>query len=370
VDAAFASHPTFADASLPLAAKLEALPSCAHCAACRSALHDSASAAALAVDASSAETCARVAAAATRMYNLQAIELSLPARDVATLRNAAYERLVTGLPSRARVAALHMQEVSALESAANGAEALRVALLVAPGALTRLRLSSVRAPDAGAPALLATPAVQSAFQALAPSLRVLDMSDCRVGVHLASIAGLHQLQTLVMRGTELGARGAVVLGQHLSELTELKRLELDWNYICSRGAEAVAAGLAALPQLTYLDLSNNEVDALGACALAPCLSCLTCLQHLDLSENHFGWEGADATGPSLFWMRQLTYLSMSANGAQPRRVGAGDRLYRKCDIVAASRPFAQRCAARVSSMPAATAGRPGCAAGATPGGRW
>jgi Leucine Rich repeat len=358
------------------------------------------------VDASSAEACARVATAATRMHDLQAIELSLPARDVATLllhcaalpRNAAaaYERLAADLPSRARVAALHIQEVSALESVANGAEALRSALLVAPGGLTRLRL---RAPHAGAPPLLAMPALQSAFQALSPSLRVLDMSGCRVGVHgtaalqyvsaltsltaldlaynaleltpggaersvssivailgrlqslehlslrsnpigmvlfhlvtpcladlprlrsldlrdtcaggttsskvtsafinmlqngelrgicfsplltrldlsynglqgalcgpkVPCIAGLHRLQTLVMRGVELGARGAAVVGQHLSGLTELKRLELDWNYIGSRGAEAIAAGLVALPQMAYLDLIMSSIHWGRAC---------------------------------------------------------------------------------------------------------
>jgi len=140
----------------------------------------------------------------------------------------------------------------------------------------------------------------------------------------------------------MDSSGGVSLAEAIKNMTTLKKLDLDYNYIQDEGAAAVATALQHMPamaamefkangigdvgikaisvelwhtpQLTHLDLERNKIGPSGARALAAALRKTPMLMFLSLGENKIGDAGAKALAQVLRHMPSLTGLDVSSNG--------------------------------------------------------
>jgi uncharacterized protein (TIGR02996 family) len=185
--------------------------------------------------------------------------------------------------------------------------------------LARLSLAVNDLTAAAVEALRASPHLQQ--------LRHLDVAHNRIGPRVAVALDLPALESLSLRGTDLGAEGARLIGAartealvHLdlsgcllgpddvealadaSALGRLTELNLDWNTIGPRGAAAIAASprFARLQSLVLSGAPNRVSNAIsddGATALAASAH-LERLARLDLTANGIGDRGALAIARS------------------------------------------------------------------------
>ena len=86
------------------------------------------------------------------------------------------------------------------------------------------------------------------------------------GVRTLALAHFPQLESLDLRGCEIGAEGADAIAAASHQKPKLWALDLSMNALGDGGARALAQ--AHFPQLESLDLSSNEIGAEGEAALA------------------------------------------------------------------------------------------------------
>jgi hypothetical protein len=111
-----------------------------------------------------------------------------------------------------------------------------------------------------------------------------------------------ELETLSLRGCEVGDAGATALAGALEQNAALKTLDLAHSNIGTAGAEALAYALETNTALAAIDLRGNPIGSAGMDALAHALEHNTVLQSLDLPHlggdvGGNGVEGATAPSP-------------------------------------------------------------------------
>ncbi|XP_012632680.2 leucine-rich repeat-containing protein 45 [Microcebus murinus] len=151
-------------------------------------------------------------------------------------------------------------------------------------------------------------------------LRELVLSDCMLSEEGATLL-LQGLCTntvvwlLDLKGNNLQAAGAEVLGKLLRQNKSIQSLILEWNHL---GAwedtfATFCGGLAANGTLRQLDLRNNQISHKGAEELALALKGNASLQQLDLRWNNIGLLGGRALVNCLPSNRTLWRLDLVGN---------------------------------------------------------
>nr|XP_012632680.1 leucine-rich repeat-containing protein 45 isoform X3 [Microcebus murinus] len=151
-------------------------------------------------------------------------------------------------------------------------------------------------------------------------LRELVLSDCMLSEEGATLL-LQGLCTntvvwlLDLKGNNLQAAGAEVLGKLLRQNKSIQSLILEWNHL-GAWEDAFATfcgGLAANGTLRQLDLRNNQISHKGAEELALALKGNASLQQLDLRWNNIGLLGGRALVNCLPSNRTLWRLDLVGN---------------------------------------------------------
>ncbi|XP_007957755.1 leucine-rich repeat-containing protein 45 [Orycteropus afer afer] len=146
-------------------------------------------------------------------------------------------------------------------------------------------------------------------------LRDCMLSEAGTRLLLQGLCSNTVVRLLDLKGNNLCAVGAEVLGKLLRQNKSIQSLNLEWN---SLGAweEAFATfcmGLGANEALRQLDLRNNQVNHRGAEELALALNSNSSLQQLDLRWNSIGLLGGRALLSSLPSNRTLWRLELAGN---------------------------------------------------------
>jgi len=154
-----------------------------------------------------------------------------------------------------------------------------------------------------------------------PNLRILDLSDCQIGVEgldaLQKLLVQTSLTTLLLASNPLGPSSCVPLASILTTAQKIQFLSLA---SCEIGDEGVITLSKSTPtQLRQLDLSNNQIGHVGAKALAVALKeNLKELLVLRIANNPLGNEGIVeiSTAITNFEELDLTQTSCGINGAK------------------------------------------------------
>ena len=110
-----------------------------------------------------------------------------------------------------------------------------------------------------------------------------------------------EVRTLVMRGNNIGAEGAVALSDMLKVNRGLTSVNLEWNHIgySDHAMASLSAALEVNDSVRELDLRNNSINHEGARVLSQGLSLNTTLHKLDLRWNGIGDAGAAAIAAAI-----------------------------------------------------------------------
>lgn len=118
--------------------------------------------------------------------------------------------------------------------------------------------------------------------------------------------------------------GIPFLATAIANMTALRKLDLEYNFISPLGMKSLVKGLWHCKKLEYLNLRDDEIQDEGVRWLATLLPELLSLRYLDLAKNEISSEGLAQLAvvlprcPSLKNLR-LNYLrlDMSGGGIQP-----------------------------------------------------
>ncbi|KFO91025.1 Leucine-rich repeat-containing protein 45, partial [Buceros rhinoceros silvestris] len=123
------------------------------------------------------------------------------------------------------------------------------------------------------------------------------------------------VKSLDLKGNNLRALGAEVLGKLLLQNKSIRSLILEWNNLgmWEEAFSFFCQGLGANNFLQRLDLRNNQIDHRGAGELAVALKQNTSLQELDLRWNNIGLLGGRALLNCLHSNRTLKKLELAGN---------------------------------------------------------
>uniref|UniRef100_K9IM92 Putative leucine-rich repeat-containing protein 45 n=1 Tax=Desmodus rotundus TaxID=9430 RepID=K9IM92_DESRO len=151
-------------------------------------------------------------------------------------------------------------------------------------------------------------------------LTELVLSDCMLSEEgatllLQGLCANTVLRFLDLKGNNLQASGAEVLGKLLRQSTSIQSLTLEWNSL-GTWEDAFATfcrALAGNGVLRQLDLRNNQISHQGAEELALALKSNTSLQQLDLRWNNIGLLGGRALVNCLPSNRTLWRLELAGN---------------------------------------------------------
>lgn len=205
-------------------------------------------------------------------------------------------------------------------------------------------ISDVIAGRPEAEALQVLKALASSFEARAPELTALDVSDNALGqkgidsllpllqapalheLHVCnngmSAAAAEQLETLVAaealeklqyHNNMSGDGGAFALAKIIEKATSLKDLRFSGTRAGRPGSLAVAKSLSSVSMLTKLDLADNVLGTEGGEAIAAFLKIEPPLEHLSLRDCALGDEGWEPVAEALVSSKQLTHLDVSGN---------------------------------------------------------
>lgn len=132
---------------------------------------------------------------------------------------------------------------------------------------------------------------------------------------LTGLIGNSSLKVLDLKGNNLRAAGAEVLGRLLQQNKSLSRLVLEWNALglWEEAFSLFCEGLALNPSLKQLDLRNNQINHQGASELAQALRRNGSLEVLDLRWNNIGLLGGRALLESLQKNTCLVQLEITGN---------------------------------------------------------
>lgn len=103
-----------------------------------------------------------------------------------------------------------------------------------------------------------------------------------------------------------------MLGPHLVSITSLEQLDLSSNELGAEGARVLTQYLTNLSLLRCLGLRGHNIGAEGARTLA-LIGCLNALQHLDVCLNHIQDGGARALGIHLATLLSLRQVLLDFN---------------------------------------------------------
>lgn len=132
---------------------------------------------------------------------------------------------------------------------------------------------------------------------------------------LSGLIGTVSLKVLDLKGNNLRAAGAEVLGRLLAQNKSLNRLVLEWNALglWEEAFSLFCEGLALNPGLKHLDLRNNQINHQGASELAQALRRNSSLEVLDLRWNNIGLLGGRSLLEALQKNTCLVQLEMAGN---------------------------------------------------------
>lgn len=151
-----------------------------------------------------------------------------------------------------------------------------------------------------------------------PNLSQVLLKECKISDDFAQalaekLSQMKDLKTLDVSNNYIGSKGAQALGLDtiepdgsvVSPLGNLQTLDVSNNHIGDAGAEA----LRWLEHLQTLDVSNNRIGAAGAEALGQLVN----LQTLNVGSNYIGFVGAEALGQ----LEHLQNLNIAGNQIGP-----------------------------------------------------
>lgn len=132
---------------------------------------------------------------------------------------------------------------------------------------------------------------------------------------LTGLIGNTFLKTLDLKGNNLRASGAEILGRLLAQNRSLTRLVLEWNALglWEEAFSLFCEGLALSPSLKQLDLRNNQISHQGASELAHALRRNSSLEVLDLKWNNIGLLGGRTLLEAVQKNTCLVQLEMAGN---------------------------------------------------------
>ncbi|KAK7919512.1 hypothetical protein WMY93_010796 [Mugilogobius chulae] len=132
---------------------------------------------------------------------------------------------------------------------------------------------------------------------------------------LTGLIGSTSLKVLDLKGNNLRATGAEVLGRLLAQNNSLSRLILEWNALGLWGDafSLFCEGLASNSSLKQLDLRNNQINPQGASELSQALRRNSSLEMLDLRWNNIGLLGGRSILEALQKNKSLIQLEMAGN---------------------------------------------------------
>ena len=129
------------------------------------------------------------------------------------------------------------------------------------------------------------------------------------GVRTLALAHFPQLESLDLRGCEIGAEGADAIAAASHQKPKLWALDLSMNALGDGGARALAQ--AHFPQLEWLFLRCCQIGPEGAAAIAAASPRLPKMRHLELFGNSLCSNGARALAQAHF--PQLERLNLVGN---------------------------------------------------------
>ncbi|XP_020773844.1 leucine-rich repeat-containing protein 45 [Boleophthalmus pectinirostris] len=152
------------------------------------------------------------------------------------------------------------------------------------------------------------------------SVTELLLSDCMLSEEgaialLTGLIGNTSLKVLDLKGNNLRAAGAEVLGRMLAQNNSLNRLVLEWNALglWDEAFSLFCEGLASNSSLKELDLRNNQINPQGASELSQALRRNNSLEMLDLRWNNIGLLGGRSLLEALQKNKCLVQLEMAGN---------------------------------------------------------
>ena len=93
------------------------------------------------------------------------------------------------------------------------------------------------------------------------------------------------LQDLDIGGNDLLAVGATIIAKSLKKISTLTKLYINKNKITSEAADDIAAALSCNPHLEEFDISENNIDGRGGAKLAKSLQQISTLKKLFVNHN-------------------------------------------------------------------------------------
>lgn len=151
-------------------------------------------------------------------------------------------------------------------------------------------------------------------------VKELLLSDCMLSEEgaIALLTGLisnTSLKVLDLKGNNLRAGGAEVLGKLLAQNNALNRLVLEWNAlgVWDEAFSLFCEGLASNVSLRHLDLRNNQISHHGASELALALKRNSTLEVLDLRWNNIGLLGGRSLLEAMQKNKSIVQLEMAGN---------------------------------------------------------
>ncbi|XP_072312467.1 leucine-rich repeat-containing protein 45 [Eucyclogobius newberryi] len=135
---------------------------------------------------------------------------------------------------------------------------------------------------------------------------------------IALLTGLTRntsLKVLDLKGNNLRAAGAEVLGRLLAQTNSLNRLVLEWNALglWDEAFSLFCEGLASNSSVKQLDLRNNQINPQGVSELSQALKRNNSLEMLDLRWNNIGLLGGRSLLEAMQKNKSLVQLEMAGN---------------------------------------------------------
>ena len=326
----YAQHPIIADAALSLRQKLARLLGgagiAADVAAVRSCLRSTPEGKRLTLDPCMHALCARVAAAAPRVPELQALALQLTGSINGSIAPAlsAATQLLTAERTLPRVTDVEVQSLLwPAQQLTSELEQLAQLLALVPS-VTRLRLPHLGV-DQGHEAFLAAslPSLPALRQLYLGSeyeeLRQVDYTWPNIALSLSALPRLTDLRSLDVSGSHNELRIAPVrLADGVRSLPRLRRLRASCAGL--EDAALVAILQAIQSTIRHLDVSRNRLRCEATCAEA--ISSALSLQRLDLGGNDIQVADAVVLVQRLPALSALQHLDLGTSSAKDGAVFA------------------------------------------------
>jgi hypothetical protein len=163
--------------------------------------------------------------------------------------------------------------------------------------------------------------VQTADKA---SMQHIDVSECHGGPDCAAAmaraaAAVPTLRRVAISGNDIGAMGAMSLGDMLVRGGQLHEVYIASNNLGDTGIRYVADGLKENTGLTLLDVRNNRIGDDGVATLMAAVATHPSLRVVDLGDNQFSAAGVEAV---LHCLAHNTLLHEVRVGSSVLRVGS------------------------------------------------